>query len=111
MRDLLHHLGMRRIFEASDGAEAVGLLGAVATDLLVVDWNLPVVGALDFVQLARGATPAGAPFTPVVLTMAEPRRKAVADAVEAGITNIVVKPYAARLMRSRLEQARRPGPR
>lgn len=105
VRDALRRTGIRRIYEASDGAEAAGMLDAVSPDLLILDWELDVIGTPEIVRLAHGSRPDGG-TPPIVLTMARPRRTDVERAVALGLSNIVAKPFSAGLLRTRIAAAR-----
>ena len=55
----LARVGLRRFSEAPDGAEALSLLSEVRPDLVVLDWELPILTGEEFVRLAR--TPSTSP--------------------------------------------------
>ena len=107
VRKVLADLGFGQVYEAADGAEAVGILDAVRPRLAVLDWDLKVIGAADVLELVRsGGAEGHAP--PVLVTMAYPSRAAVEQAVFSGIGHIVAKPYCDRTMRSRLSRLAAP---
>jgi two-component system chemotaxis response regulator CheY len=100
-RKVLADLGYRQIYEAADGAEAVGILGTLRPALAVLDWHLKVIGPSDVLQILREGDGAGE-ATPVLVTMSTPSRMAVEKAVSLGVGQIVAKPFSDRIMRSRL---------
>ena len=102
IRDILNAAGHRTVLEAADGAQAVSLLEGVLPAMLVLDWSLPVVGAPELVQLARDSHGGTAQDLPILVTMTDPKAADVHRALEAGITNIVAKPFSPRTMRRRL---------
>lgn len=104
VRDILARAGVRRIVEALDGAEAVGALGDHKPDLLVIDWQLPVIAARDVVAMVRDGMRSHAPTMPVIVTMPEPTARAVAGAVALGIDAIVARPFSPRELRLRIER-------
>lgn len=107
VRDLLNAVGLRRIYEAENRAQAIRLFGDAAPGLLVVDWELD--RDAELIRLAQARSTAGRGRLPVLVTVEEPTRRRIEAVLATGATNIVVKPYSARLMRSRLEQARDTG--
>lgn len=109
-RDMLVRLGVRRVAEAADGAEAVSLLETARPDLLVVDWDIAVIGAAEVLQLARDTAGGQPERLPVVLTMAAPVRSAVERAMALGAGAILVKPYSARGLRARIDALLPAGP-
>ncbi|MDB5513035.1 MAG: response regulator receiver protein [Enterovirga sp.] len=80
------------------------MLDAVAPDLVVLDWDLTVIGAPEIVRLLQDShvdrrTP------PVVVTMARPRRSEVERAVALGLSNVVAKPFSAKSLHTHLSAA------
>lgn len=104
IRDLLNGVGLRRIYEAEDPGGAVRLFQQAGPALLVVDWDLDRGAELIRLAQARKAEERAQP--PIVVTIEQPTRRQVEKILALGVTNIVVKPYSAKLMRSRLEQVR-----
>lgn len=103
VRDALARAGIRRVVEALDGAEALGMLAERKPDLLVLDWDIPIVPAREIVALARDPARSHAPAMPILLTMAEPTRSAVEAAVMLGVGAILATPFAPRELRIRIE--------
>lgn len=103
-RDVLVRSGYARIVEARDGAEALGALVDGRPDLLVVDWQLPVISAREVVEAARDTARSHCPTMPVVVTMPEPTAGAVSAATALGVDAILARPFAPRDLRLRLER-------
>lgn len=104
VRDVLARTGIGRIVEALDGAEAVSALADHKPDLLVIDWQLPVIAARDIVEMVRDALRSHAPSMPVIVTMPEPTASAVSGAVALGVDAIVARPFSPRDLRLRIER-------
>ena len=98
VRDLLLDLGIASVVQARNGAEAVTSLADRAPQLIVLDWNVPLVNAREIMSLARG----GGADPAIVVTMSEPTRSAVEAAVAAGARAVVAKPFSPRDLRARL---------
>jgi len=99
----LRQLGARRILEAANGAEALKLLAREPVDVVVSDWNMPVMSGLELLQeVRRDPRLAGLPF---VMVTAEAERARVQQAIEAGVSELLVKPYTAALFGDRLARA------
>jgi two-component system chemotaxis response regulator CheY len=78
------------IIEAEDGHEALQQSGARHIDLFLVDWNMPKLNGLEFVRTIR-AMPQYKE-TPIIMITSEAARYNVVEAIQAGVTNYVVKP-------------------
>ena len=78
------------IFEAEDGRIALGIATATTMDLFLVDWNMPNLNGLEFVRLLRSMDIYKT--TPIVMITSEAARYNVVEAIQAGVTNYIVKP-------------------
>jgi len=78
------------IFEAPDGKSALGLATANRIDLFIVDWNMPELNGLDFTKAIRSMDSYRS--TPLVMVTSEAAKYNVLEAIEAGVTNYIVKP-------------------
>jgi two-component system, chemotaxis family, chemotaxis protein CheY len=88
---ILREAGFAHVFDAPDGQEALKLMQKVRVNLIVCDWNMPVMSGLEFFKAVQ-ADPkiAGTPF--IMLTSSSEGSK-VKEAVMAGITAYMIKPF------------------
>jgi len=87
--------------EASDGREALALLGTKSQpDVALVDWNMPEMNGFELVQAVR----ANRAFDNIRLMMVttETERAHVAKALEAGADEYVMKPFTKDAIRDKL---------
>ncbi len=92
--DLLHDLGFPNVDTADNGARALALFHRTPYDLVITDWYMPWVGGLDLLRAIRGG--AQRRDTPVlVLTGPMTRTHVINDALEAGATGFIPKPFVA----------------
>lgn len=89
-RVVLEGLGHSDIREARDGKEALDALDAFAPELVVIDWDMPRMDGVAFVRVFRGRDAA----TPVVLLVTEAEKPRVGEALAAGVSAYVVKPFS-----------------
>lgn len=77
------------VAQAADGVEAVVAATSQQFDVILMDWNMPNLNGLDALRQIRsqGVT------TPVIMVTTEAERSRVLDAVKAGASNYVVKPF------------------
>ncbi len=88
---MLEPLGFS-VREAADGAEALQLVRTgFVPDLVLVDWNMPEVSGLDVVQ-ALASHPAR-PAMRVVMVTTETEMNRVAEALESGADEYLMKPF------------------
>ena len=88
---ILREAGFAHVFDAPDGQEALKLMQKVRVNLIVCDWNMPIMSGLEFFKAVQ-ADPkiAGTPF--IMLTSSSEGSK-VKEAVMAGITAYMIKPF------------------
>ena len=78
------------ILEAEDGKVALELARSKPVGLFLVDWNMPNLNGLEFVRALRAMD--AYRTTPIVMITSEAARYSVVEAIQAGVTNYVVKP-------------------
>jgi two-component system chemotaxis response regulator CheY len=78
------------MLEASDGSQALQIAIAEQIDLFLVDWNMPKLNGLDFVKKLRAM--GSYSDTPIIMITSEAAKYNVIEAINAGVTNYVVKP-------------------
>ena len=96
-------IGFTDITEAEDGAKAWEKVAAAAPPfgLVISDWNMPNTTGLDLLRRVRGdAKFAKLPF---LMVTAEAEGHQVVEAVKAGVSNYVVKPFTADALRDKIE--------
>ena len=89
----LTSLGIKRIYEAKDGTEGVHILTKnPTTDIIIVDWEMPVMDGLEFIKNVR----AHPEFQKVKIIMASSKhsKEDVITALKAGADNYIAKPFS-----------------
>lgn len=99
----LRQMGVERIESARNGAEALRLLKGQHFDVVLSDWNMPVMTGVELLQAMRADEKLFA--IPFVLITAEAERKRVEEAVAMGVTSMLLKPYSPKQLAQRLEKA------
>jgi two-component system chemotaxis response regulator CheY len=103
MRYILRHLGFSQIFESNDGGEALRMLKNQDFDLVIVDWVLPSVSGISLVQWMR--TRPGYEETPVIMVTVKDQPEDVLVAVEAGVSEYVLKPLDREVLTRKIMKA------
>ncbi len=96
-------IGFTDITEAADGALAwEAIQGAnPAFGLIISDWNMPNCTGLDLLKRVRGDQRFGK--LPFVLVTAEAEQHQIVEAVKAGVSNYVIKPFTGDTLKEKLE--------
>ncbi len=100
MKNILKQLGFTNVVEADDGTSALEELEKGNFDLIVSDWNMPKMSGLDLLKSVRGSEKYK--NTPFLMVTAEAQKQNVIEAVQAGVSNYVVKPFTAEAISEKL---------
>jgi two-component system chemotaxis response regulator CheY len=94
----LTSLGVTETVEACDGNEAIKHFQEQAFDMVLTDWNMPGKTCIEVLKEIRasGAT------IPVVLITTETEKRRVMDAIQAGVSEYVIKPFDAASLQAKL---------
>ena len=84
------NFSQENIFEADNGMSALEMAQKEKIDLFLVDWNMPGLNGLDFVKKLRSMAQYSA--TPIIMVTSEAAKYNVMEAIDAGVTNYIVKP-------------------
>ena len=88
--------------DAADGWQALEVLRAGwVPDVVLVDWNMPVMSGLDLLRAVRGD--AGYAGLRLVVVSSEADPVVVGEALDAGADEYLVKPFTADALASKLE--------
>lgn len=102
IKNLLKQAGYENIVEAEDGAVALSILKSQKIDFIISDWNMPNMNGLEFLKAVRAANElSGLPF---LMVTAEGLKDNVVLAVKAGVSNYIVKPFTADVLREKIEK-------
>ena len=103
IREILIDLGFKHITQAGSGQEALDILklDEEVFDLVISDWNMPGLTGTEFLKAVRGSQRYGS--IPFLMVTAEAERSVVMGAIQAGVTNYVVKPVSAETIHQKLK--------
>ena len=102
VKGVLKQLGFSDIIEAEDGQLALKELQKEKVGLIVSDWNMPNMTGLDLLKAVRAD--ANLKSTPFLMVTAEGQKENVVQAVQAGVSNYIVKPFTPETFSAKLEK-------
>jgi two-component system, chemotaxis family, chemotaxis protein CheY len=97
----LKSIGYTDLIEAGDGREALDRL-TPEIGLVITDWNMPVMGGLELVKALRG-TPETAGL-PILMVTTRSAKEDIMQAVEAGVSSYVLKPFTPPVLKEKIDQ-------
>ena len=97
----LKSIGYDNVVEAGDGSDTLQKCDG-SIELIITDWNMPVMGGLDFVKALR-ANPAHAK-TPILMVTTRSVKEDILQAVEAGVSSYILKPFTPQVLKEKIDQ-------
>ncbi len=91
-----------QVTEASDGEEALAQCEQSSPDVILLDWNMPVMSGMDFLKAYRSAnrTP---DLAKVIFCTTENGAGHIQAAIAAGADEYVMKPFDRETLESKLQ--------
>ncbi|MGD9127249.1 MAG: response regulator [Planctomycetia bacterium] len=93
-------LGIDEITEADNGETAINLFPTAPFDLVLTDWNMPAKTGLEVIQAIREINKE----TPIIMITTEAEKRRVVEAIQAGVTDYLVKPFEADDLKQKVEK-------
>ncbi len=102
LKNVLKQIGFTDLVEAENGQDALKKLKAGDIGFIVSDWNMPVMQGIDLLRAVRAD--ADLKHLPFLMVTAEAQKDNIIEAVQAGVSNYVVKPFTAEALQAKLEK-------
>ncbi|MDR2076745.1 MAG: chemotaxis response regulator CheY [Desulfovibrio sp.] len=102
IKNILRQLGFNNVVEADDGTTAWDVLNKDKIDFVISDWNMPQMTGIDLLRKVRGSEEfADLPF---LMVTAEAQQENIIEAVQAKVSNYIVKPFTAEVMKQKIDK-------
>ncbi len=93
-------LGVTDTVEAADGVQALELFKSGDYGLILSDWNMPNMDGLEFLKHVRELNEQ----VPFIMITTEAERSRVVSAIQAGVSDYIVKPFTVDVLKSKLDR-------
>lgn len=90
------------IEEAADGMEALNACRADMPDVILLDWNMPVMDGLDFLKALRQEE--GGQKPTVVFCTTENEIHSISQALDHGADEYIMKPFDGNIIEAKLSE-------
>lgn len=90
------------IEEAEDGQVALDACAKSIPDVVLLDWNMPVMSGIEFLKELRAMPDIEQPV--VVFCTTENDMAHIQEAIEAGANEYIMKPFDSEIIESKLSQ-------
>jgi YesN/AraC family two-component response regulator len=102
VRTLLMSIGVRTIYEASNGMSGLDVIRTMAPHVVIVDWQMPGLDGRGFVRMVRSPETFPYPDVPIIMLTAHSERSRVIEAMECGVHEFLLKPVSSKALADRL---------
>jgi two-component system chemotaxis response regulator CheY len=96
----LNKLGIQDVVEAEDGRQALEFFQQTSFDIVLTDWNMPNMDGLTLLKEIRARDRE----IPVVMITTEAERVRVMLAIQAGVSDYLIKPFTPDDLKVKLEK-------
>jgi len=90
------------IEEAVNGQEAYDACRRAMPDVILLDWNMPVMNGIDFLRRLRSSEGGGGPV--VVFCTTENDLAHIREAIDAGANEYIMKPFDRDIIEAKFTQ-------
>jgi two-component system chemotaxis response regulator CheY len=94
--EILRAIGVKHLFEAADGGQALQFLRREPVDIVMTDLAMQPLDGIDFVRLIRNSADSPAPMIPVIMITGHSTMRRIGEARDAGVNEFLAKPVTAR---------------
>jgi two-component system chemotaxis response regulator CheY len=102
IKNILRQLGFTNIIEADDGSAAWEILNKDQVDFIISDWNMPQMTGIELLRKVRASEEfADLPF---LMVTAEAQQENIIEAVQAKVSNYIVKPFTAETLGQKINK-------
>ena len=102
VKNILKQLGFENVEEAEDGAQAYSKLKDGGFGFVISDWNMPNMDGIELLRKVR-SDPALKDM-PFLMVTAEAEKEKVIEAIKAGVSNYIVKPFTAEVLKEKMDK-------
>jgi two-component system chemotaxis response regulator CheY len=102
VRTLVMSIGVRTIYEAPDGPSGLDLIRTARPDVVILDWQMPVLDGADFVRIVRSPGTFPQPDVPIIMLTGHGHRSRVMEAIQIGVNEFLLKPVSSKTLQDRL---------
>lgn len=101
IKGVLKKIGFNNIEEADDGNTALIKLKEGGFQFIISDWNMPNMRGIDLLKAVRAND--ATKTVPFLMVTAEAKKEDVLAAMQAGVSNYVIKPFTPDTLEAKIE--------
>jgi two-component system, chemotaxis family, chemotaxis protein CheY len=102
VRNLLSNIGVKKVFDAADGIAALEMIRNATPDIVVLDWEMPLLNGAELVRIVRSPGVFPYPDIPIIMLSGHGERWRIVEAVKLGVNEFLCKPVSAKALLDRI---------
>lgn len=102
VRNILTNIGVKTTLEAADGLSGLEAIRMFAPDLVVLDWEMPMLNGAELVRIVRSPGVFPQPDVPIIMLTGHVERWRIVEASRLGVHEFLRKPVSGRAMLERI---------
>src|SRR5262245_50465410 len=102
IRNILVNIGVKNIHEAADGIAGLEAIRMFAPDLVILDWEMPLLNGAELVRIVRSPGVFPVPDIPIIMLTGHGQRWRVIEAANLGVNEFLKKPESGKALLDRI---------
>ena len=102
IKNIMKQLGFANVEEAENGQDALDKLRAESFGFIISDWNMPVISGIELLRAVRADDKLKT--IPFLMVTAEAQKENLIEAIQAGVSNYIVKPFSAEVLQEKINK-------
>ena len=102
VRNILVSLGVKNVLEAADGTSGLDAIRMFAPDLVILDWEMPMLNGAEVVRIVRAPGVFPVPDVPIIMLTGHVERWRVMEATRLGVNEFLKKPVSGKALLDRM---------
>lgn len=102
VRTMLMAIGVKAVYEAPDGIAGLEAIRRENPDLVIVDWEMPMIDGAQFARMVRSPGEFPIPDVPIIMLSGHGDRWRVVQAVSIGAHEYLLKPVSTQSLLDRI---------
>ena len=102
IRNILVNIGVKNFLEATDGSAGLESIRMFAPDIVIVDWEMPILNGAELVRMVRSPGVFPIPDVPIIMLTGHVERWRVMEATRLGVNEFLKKPVSGKSLLDRM---------
>src|SRR5712691_4781474 len=102
VRNLLLNVGVKEVYEAGDGIAGLEAIRTIGPDIVIIDWDLPLLNGAELVRIVRSPGVFPMPDVPIIMLSGHVERWRVIEASRLGVHAFLKKPVSGKALLDRI---------